>query len=154
MNIHHLLDRSADLQVRIIRRLYRNKGSATKEELMQEFQVSLPTLHKYLDEINASLEAQRGKLRVVFSGPELFLKLDPEFTLHELIIDRLKDSVKYQLLVEHLDGLRKEIPYFTQKFQISRASFFRKIKELNTVLKEFKLTLENGEIQGDELQIR
>lgn len=154
MNIHHLLDRSADLQVRIIRRLYRNKGSATKEELMQEFQVSLPTLHKYLDEINASLEAQRGKLRVVFSGPELFLKLDPEFTLHELIIDRLKDSVKYQLLVEHLDGLRKEIPYFTQKFQISRASFFRKIKELNKVLKEFKLTLENGEIQGDELQIR
>ncbi len=154
MNIHHLLDRSSDLQIRIIRKLYRSGGTATKEELMREFQVSLPTLHKYLDEINASLEAQNGKLRVVFSGSGLFLKLAPEFTIHELMIDRLKDSVKYQLLVEHLDGLRKEISYFTQKFQISRASFFRKIKELNEALKEFKLTLENGEVQGDELQIR
>lgn len=154
MNIHHLLDRSADLQIRIVRRLYRNGGTATKEELMQEFQISLPTLHKYLDEINASLEAQEGKLRVIFAGSELVLKLAPEFTLHELIIDRLKDSIKYQLLVEHLDGLRKEIPYFTQKFQISRASFFRKIKELNEALKEFKLTLEHGEVEGDELQIR
>ncbi|MGG5315760.1 helix-turn-helix domain-containing protein [Enterococcus sp. AZ072] len=154
MNIHHLLDRSSDLQIRIIRQLYRNGGIGTKEELMQEFKISLPTLHKYLDEINASLEAQDGKIRIIFDGPELFIKLAPEFTLHELMIDRLRDSIKYQLLVEHLNGFKKEITYFTQKFQISRASFFRKIKELNEALKEFKLTLENGEIQGDELQIR
>ncbi|MBO1308484.1 helix-turn-helix domain-containing protein [Enterococcus sp. 669A] len=154
MNIHHLLDRSADLQIRIIRHLYRSGGVGTKEDLMREFQVSLPTLHKYLDEINASLEAQDGKLRIIFDGPELFLRLAPEFTIHEMMIDRLKDSIKYQLLVEHMDGLKKEITYFTQKFQISRASFFRKIKELNDALAEFKLTLENGEVQGDELQVR
>ncbi|MGM0213265.1 helix-turn-helix domain-containing protein [Enterococcus sp. AZ109] len=154
MNIHHLLDRSDDLQIRIIRNLYRSGGIGTKGELMQEFQVSLPTLYKYLDEINASLEAQNGKLRIFFEGPSLSLKLAPEFTIHELVIDRLKESIKYQLLVEHLDGLKKEITYFTQKFQISRASFFRKIKELNEILAEFKLTLENGEVQGDELQVR
>lgn len=76
------------------------------------------------------------------------------FSLNHLIEAFVKESLKFQLLDYLYRNKEFSIVQLTTKFMISESSLFRKIKELNQLLAAFDLQIKNGQLQGEELQIR
>ena len=76
------------------------------------------------------------------------------FSLNHLIEAFVKESLKFQLLDYLYRNKEFSIVQLTTKFMISESSLFRKIKELNQLLAAFELQIKNGQLQGEELQIR
>lgn len=58
------------------------------------------------------------------------------------------------MLVYLLEHQQVSIVRLATAFNISESSVFRKIKELNQLLEEFGLQIKNGQLYGEELQIR
>ncbi len=72
----------------------------------------------------------------------------------KILLFLLQESLKFKMLVYLLEHQQVSIIRLATAFNISESSVFRKIKELNQLLEEFGLQIKNGQLYGEELQIR
>ena len=96
----------------------------------------------------ANLKVYQGDCRVELDGNGVELFLDNHFSIVTVYIGYVKRSLKYQLINYIFKYQEFTVVKIISDLSISESTLFRKIKELNSLLKEF------GHIYGEELQIR
>jgi hypothetical protein len=154
MKIEALLDKKEARQFQIIRRTLLAGGRISEAELSGYLQVSKASFEKDLQELAYIFTSFGKNIQFTYDGQWLTLRLADEFSAAELYRLLIKESLKFQI-IDYLYRYKEfTIAQLTTKFSISESSLFRKIKELNVLLKEFALQIKNGQLQGAELQIR
>jgi hypothetical protein len=150
------LEKPYDYMNDILLFLYNNQGRATKNELVSAFQISLPTLNEYLSFLRTFLEENKIADQVVITvqGENISLKKRPTFPLKEVVVLFLDKSIKFQMVNQLFSKGELSCDYFQLTYAISSATYYRKITELNELLKEFRLQIKRGKLVGEEKQIR
>ncbi|MFD2306783.1 helix-turn-helix domain-containing protein [Enterococcus termitis] len=150
------LEKPFDYMNDILLFLYNNQGNATKNELVNEFQISLPTLNEYLSFLQSFLEENKinDQVEITLKGESISLKKQPTFPLKKVVVLFLEKSIKFQMINRLFDKGELTCDYFQLNYAISSATYYRKITELNDLLKEFRLQIKRGKLIGEEKQIR
>lgn len=150
------LEKPYDYMNDILLFLYNNQGTATKNQLVQYFKISLPTLNEYLSFLQSFLLdndiGEQVKITVV--GENISLEKSPSFPLKDVVVLLLNKSVKFQMVNQLFQKNELSCDYFQLTYAISSATYYRKIAELNELLKEFHLQVKRGKLVGEEKQIR
>lgn len=154
MRIEELLEKKEQLQVTILRQLVLRGGQASLNELRHEVDLSKSSFDSYLEEIELIGLSMQKKVEVVRTDYQVILSLDETVSLEQIVLHLLQDSLKYKLLTYLLEHQQASIVQLATAFSISESSVFRKIKELNLLLKEFGIQIKNGQLYGEELQVR
>ena len=136
MRIEELLEKKEQLQVTILRQLVLRGGQASLNELRHEVDLSKSSFDSYLEEIELIGLSMQKKVEVVRTDYQVILSLDETVSLEQIVLHLLQDSLKYKLLTYLLEHQQASIVQLATAFSISESSVFRKIKELNLLLKE------------------
>ncbi|MBL1227703.1 helix-turn-helix domain-containing protein [Enterococcus sp. BWB1-3] len=150
------LEKPYDYMNDILLFLYNNQGKSTKSKLIEEFQISLPTLNEYLSFLQSFLEENgiSDQVRITTSGDHLSLTKELDFPLKKVVLLFLDKSIKFQMVNQLFQKNEVSCDYFQLSYAISSATYYRKVTELNELLKEFHLQIKRGKIVGEEKQIR
>lgn len=154
MRIEDFLEKREVFQMTILKRLIQEGGSISYENLRKDLKLSKSSLENYLEEINFYLKDYQGDCRVESNGALVELFLDNHFSILTAYIGYVKRSLKYQLINYIFKYQEFTVVKIISDLSISESTLFRKIKELNVLLKEFNIQIKNGHIYGEELQIR
>lgn len=154
MRIEDFLEKREVFQVAILKKLIQEGGNSSYEKLRKDLKLSKASLENYLEEINFYLKEYQGDCRVESDGNEVKLFLDNHFSIVTAYIGYVKRSLKYQLIDYIFKYQEFTVVKIISDLSISESTLFRKIKELNSLLKEFGIKIKNGHVYGEELQIR
>lgn len=154
MIVEHFLEKNEVREITIFKQLVLNSGTLSYGDMLNHLAVSKASLENDLESITSRIDVFDKKVQVDFDGQTISLEMSDDISLQDIYGLYLKQSVKMEII--HFLFKHKEfsITKLTQKLAISDSSLFRKIKELNKHLKEFNLKIRNGQLQGEELQIR
>ena len=150
------LEKPYDYMNDILLFLYNNKGQATRNELVDFFNISLPTLNEYLSFLEQFLKEEQlqESLTMTVLGDTLYLNKAPTFSMKAMIMLFLNKSIKFHMVQQLFHKNKINGGYFQQNYAISSATYYRKIVELNDLLNEFNLCIKRGKLIGEEKQIR
>lgn len=150
------LEKPYDYMNDILLFLYNNKGQATRNELVDFFNISLPTLNEYLSFLEQFLKEEQlqENLTLTVLGDTLYLNKAPTFSMKAMIMLFLDKSIKFHMVQQLFHKNEINGGYFQQNYAISSATYYRKIVELNDLLNEFNLRIKRGKLVGEEKQIR
>lgn len=150
------LEKPFDYMNDILLFLYNNQGKATKNELVSEFNISLPTLNEYLSFLKNFLKENHIKKQVEITivGETVYLKKQQMFSLKKIIGLFLDKSIKFQMVNQLFSKGEVSCEYFQFNYAISSATYYRKVTELNELLNEFRIQVKRGKLIGEEKQIR
>jgi hypothetical protein len=154
MRIEHFLEKREVFQIRIIKKIILEGGKISYESLRKHLTISKVSLENYLEEINDYLTEYQGKCRVESDGVWVEIVVSNQFSIVIVYKDYVKRSLKYQIINYIFKHQEFTVVKIIGDLSISESSLFRKIKELNRLLKEFKIQIKNGHMNGEELQIR
>ena len=154
MKIEALLERKEQLQILILRNLVLQGGTASINGLREHVQLSKTSFDQYLEDIELIGRMMGKKVEVQRNEYQALLVLDEDVSLEKILLFLLQESLKFKMLVYLLEHQQVSIVRLATAFNISESSVFRKIKELNQLLEEFGLQIKNGQLYGEELQIR
>ncbi len=154
MKIEQLLEKKEQLQVQLLRKLVLDGGAASITELRESVQLSKSAFDQYLEDIDWIGSMMRKKVAVKRTEFQVILELGNDTSLEQICLFLVQQSLKFNLLTYLLEHQQASIVRLATAFNISESSVFRKIKELNQLLKEFSLQIKNGQIYGEELQVR
>ena len=154
MKIEALLERKEQLQILILRNLVLQGGTASINGLREHVQLSKTSFDQYLEDIELIGRMMGKKVEVQRNEYQALLVLDEDVSLEKILLFLLQESLKFKMLVYLLEHQQVSIIRLATAFNISESSVFRKIKELNQLLEEFGLQIKNGQLYGEELQIR
>lgn len=154
MKIEELLDKKEAREVGILKKVILSGGRITDAELLVYLGVSKASFESDLTELAYYLKPYEHDCSLFYDGQWVVIQMSDQFSINQVLDDYVRASIKFQL-IDHLFHYREfTIAQLTTKFMISESSLFRKIKELNQLLKEFGLKIRNGQLKGEELQIR
>jgi len=154
MKIDAFLDKKEARQLQLVRQTILAGGRLADVELMQRLQIAKASLEKDLQDLLHFLPTFHGAITLHYDGQWLTIDLAADFSLLNLYRAFLKNAIKFQI-VDHLYQYKEfTIAQLTTKLALSESSLFRKIKELNGALQDFQIQIKNGQLQGEELQIR
>ena len=150
------LEKPFDYMNDILLFLYNNNGKATKNELVNEFRISSPTLNEYLSFLQSFLEENDidHQVTVEIENENITLVKESNFQLKKIVVLFLDKSIKFQMVNQLFLKGELSCDYFQLSYAISSATYYRKIIELNDLLKEFRLQVKRGKLVGEEKQIR
>lgn len=154
MKIEDFLEKKESFQVQIIKALILASGQLSYQSLRSHLGISKGSLESYLGEIVDYLETYGEDCYLTNDGQKVELFLSGDFPIFNVYRDYVTRSLKYQLLDYVFQHREFTVVKITSDLAISESSLFRKIKEVNDLLKEFNLQIKNGSLQGEELQIR
>ncbi|MCA9764796.1 MAG: helix-turn-helix domain-containing protein [Carnobacterium sp.] len=154
MRIEDFLEKREAFQVAILKKLILEGGRVSYEKLRKDLNITKASLANYLEDITIYLEEYQGDCQVDSDGVFVELFLTPHFSIMTVYINYVKRSLKYQLIDYIFNYQEFTVIEISNDLSISESSLFRKIKELNSLLKEFNIKIKNGRIYGEELQIR
>lgn len=151
-----LLEKPYDIMNDILVYLYNHGGSATKDVLCQNLQITSNTLLEYLELLQEFIKQEdlERDLEVIEAHDQIIFKKDAKFPLKVCYLRFLEHSTKFQILrhVYHHGFING--PVFQDRIGISTATYYRRVAELNDLLKEFRISLKRGRMTGEENQIR
>lgn len=154
MKIEGLLDKKEAREVRILKKVILAGGRIKDTELIDYLGVSKASFESDLKELSYYLKPYDQDCTLFYDGRWLAIQMSDQFSINKVLDDYIRASIKFQL-IDYLFRYREfTIAQLTTKFMISESSLFRKIKELNQLLKEFALKISNGQLKGEEIQIR
>lgn len=154
MKIEGLLDKKEAREVGILKKVILAGGRINDTELLDYLGVSKASFESDLKELGYYLKPYEKDCSLFYDGQWVAIHMSDQFSINKVLDDYVRASVKFQL-IDYLFHYRDfTIAQLTTKFMISESSLFRKIKELNVLLKEFDLKIRNGQLKGEELQIR
>ncbi len=122
--------------------------------MREHVQLSKASFDQYLEDIELIGRMMEKKVEVQRNEYQALLVLDEDVSLEKILLFLLQESLKFKMLVYLLEHQQVSIVRLATAFNISESSVFRKIKELNQLLEEFGLQIKNGQLYGEELQIR
>lgn len=154
MKIEDFLEKREAFQIAILKKLIQEGGSISYGNLRKDLKLSKASLENYLEEMNFYLKEYQGDCRVESNGTLVELFLVNHFSIVTVYIGYVKRSLKYQLIDYIFKHQEFTIVKIISDLSISESTLFRKVKELNVLLKEFHIQIKNGHICGEELQIR
>src|SRR5699024_2094243 len=154
MKIEQLLEKKEQLQLLLLRELVLQGGKASSSELREKVNLSKSAFDQYLEDIEWIGSMMRKKVEVKRTEFQVILELGDDTSLEQICLFLIQQSLKFNLLTYLLEHQQASIVRLATAFNISESSVFRKIKELNHLLKEFSLQIKNGQIYGEELQVR
>ncbi|MFK4566908.1 helix-turn-helix domain-containing protein [Enterococcus sp. UD-01] len=154
MKIEALLDKKEAREIAILKKVLLVGGRIEDTELLEYLGVSKAAFESDLTELTYYLKPYEKDCSLFYDGRWVELKLADHFSIDKIIDDYLQGSLKFQLIDYLFQHQEFTIAQLTTKFMISESSLFRKIKEVNQLLREFDLKIKNGQLKGEELQIR
>lgn len=94
------LEKPYDYMNDILLFLYNNKGQATRNELVDFFNISLPTLNEYLSFLEQFLKEEQlqENLTLTVLGDTLYLNKAPTFSMKAMIMLFLDKSIKFHMV--------------------------------------------------------
>lgn len=140
----------------IILYLHYTPGKVTKSALIDVFNISLNTLNEYIQHIEFFIKENHfeNDLMLTIHGDQLSLEKSRTFPIKSCIQIFLEHSVKYQIINHLFERGQIQSELFQTEYNISPATYYRRITELNELLKEFRLTIKRRQLIGEEKQIR
>ncbi|AEB30179.1 hypothetical protein CAR_c15200 [Carnobacterium sp. 17-4] len=154
MKIEHFLEKNEIREVTIFKQLVLNGGKLSYTDMLEYLAVARASLDKDLESISFRIHSLADQVNVNYDGQYISLTMSDEFSLPKIHQLYLNQSIKVNLVRFLFKHQEFSITQLTQKLMISDSSLFRKIKELNSYLKEFGIKIRNGQLHGEELQIR
>lgn len=154
MNIEQLLEKKEQLQVLILREMVLHGGTVGTNQLREQVNLSKTSFDQYIAEIPMIVMMMGKKVAIKRNEFQVTLELAEDVSLEKIILFLVQQSLKFNLLVYLLEHHQASIVRLATAFNISESSVFRKIKELNQLLQEFSLQIKNGQLYGEELQVR
>lgn len=154
MKIEELLDKKEAREVGILKKVILAGGRISDSELLAYLGVSKASFESDLNELSYYLKPYENDCSLFYDGQWVAIHMSDQFSISKVLEDYVRASIKFQV-IDYLFHYREfTIAQLTTKFMISESSLFRKIKELNLLLKEFGLKIRNGQLKGEELQVR
>ncbi|MCR1913086.1 helix-turn-helix domain-containing protein [Enterococcus hirae] len=154
MKIEQLLEKKEQLQVLILRDMVLHGGTVGTNQLREQVNLSKTSFDQYIAEIPMIGRMMGKKVAIKRNEFQVTLELAEDVSLKKIILFLVQQSLKFNLLVYLLEHHQASIVRLATAFNISESSVFRKIKELNQLLQEFSLQIKNGQLYGEELQVR
>ena len=154
MKIEQLLEKKEQLQVLILREMVLHGGTVGTNQLREQVNLSKTSFDQYIAEIPMIGRMMGKKVAIKRNEFQVTLELAEDVSLEKIILFLVQQSLKFKLLVYLLEHHQASIVRLAIAFNISESSVFRKIKELNQLLQEFSLQIKNGQLYGEELQVR
>ena len=154
MKIENFLEKHEIREVHIFQNLVLNGGEINYSDMIDYLEVSRASLEKDLEAITFRFQSISKKVRLEYDGQQIALYMSNEFSLEQVYQHYLRQSIKVSIVTYLYKHQEFTITQLAQKLTVSESSLFRKIKELNSYLKEFHIKIRNGRMQGEELQIR
>lgn len=154
MKIEHFLEKNEIREVTIFKQLILNGGSLSYVEMLDYLKVAKASLDNDLDSISSRIGFLSDQVNIKYDGQGISLEMSNEYSLQQIYYLYLNQSVKVKLINFLFKYQEFSIMQLTEELAISDSSLFRKIKELNNYLKEFGIKIRNGQLHGEELQIR
>lgn len=154
MKIEQLLEKKEQLQVLILREMVLHGGTVGTNQLREQVNLSKTSFDQYIAEIPMIGMVMGKKVAIKRNEFQVTLELAEDVSLEKIILFLVQQSLKFNLLVYLLEHHQASIVRLATAFNISESSVFRKIKELNQLLQEFSLQIKNGQLYGEELQVR
>lgn len=154
MKIEQLLEKKEQLQVLILRDMVLHGGTVGTNQLREQVNLSKTSFDQYIAEIPMIGRMMGKNVAIKRNEFQVTLELAEDVSLEKIILFLVQQSLKFNLLVYLLEHHQASIVRLATAFNISESSVFRKIKELNQLLQEFSLQIKNGQLYGEELQVR
>lgn len=154
MKIEQLLEKKEQLQVLILREMVLHGGTVGTNQLREQVNLSKTSFDQYIAEIPMIGMMMGKKVAIKRNEFQVTLEFAEDVSLEKIILFLVQQSLKFNLLVYLLEHHQASIVRLATAFNISESSVFRKIKELNQLLQEFSLQIKNGQLYGEELQVR
>lgn len=154
MKVEHFLEKNEVREITIFKQLVLNNGILSYGKMLDYLGVSKASLENDLESITSRIDIFDKQIQVLYDGQNIELKMSDDCSLQHIYRLYLDQSIKMEIINYLFKYKEFSITKLTQKLAISESSLFRKIKELNSHLKEFRLKIRNGQLVGEELQIR
>lgn len=154
MKFEDLLEKKEAKQLMLLKHLLLKDSMSRISTLAKELDITKSSLETYIADLVWINDEYKGLATLTYDGYLVSLELAPSFSLEMIELNLYKQSIKYQImnyLYHHFDYSTAAL---TTRIGISESTLFRKIKELNILLKEFRLTIWQGKLIGEESQIR
>ncbi|MGV0168081.1 helix-turn-helix domain-containing protein [Furfurilactobacillus sp. WILCCON 0119] len=157
MNKEDLLEPFERRQIRILQYVYRNNGRAQIGDIAKEMRFSSRRLlMDDLQSIKNVLEENLKKYRVLFEWDDntVTFEINGRVSLKTLIFPYYLQTAKIRL-IEHLvlDNNLTNIQ-LARELNLSVATLYRKIGELNELFEVFNVTITHFELTGDEVNVQ
>lgn len=150
MDLLELVDKQSKHQLHIFQFLLAHERQVEIERLFAAFSLSTPTIQKEVLQLKEKLQLFHPKAELMLlEKTTLRLCLPDDFLLDEFLYEMYySESLEVQLLDTLYLVQELSITKLTLAFQISEASLFRRLKQLNTVLDDFELGYKNRQLLG------
>ena len=156
-----LLDLKSKKKVAIIERIFHSKNhSCAQSLLLEELDVTYPTLRLLIETINSdALKFGYETFSITHSPSNQLYTLNTheESSIQLIIHSYVKESPKFKLLELLLTSDFPKLQMAADKLFVSYGSIRKDIKELNELLKQYRVSIStsNGiRLEGDEVGIR
>lgn len=154
MKIEDFLEKKEIQHLKILKKIDALGGTVSHFELRQHLSLNKATLDRALDEISFFLRDYQESYYLTINDSLIVMEKRANFSMEVIYSVYLKQSLKYQILDYAFNHREFTVFNIIHDLMISESTLFRKTKEINQLLKEFKIQLKNGNILGEELQIR
>jgi hypothetical protein len=154
MKIEVFLDKREGTQLEIIRQLLFYEGKMTKKALAEEVSLTQNALEGYLADIVQRCQPLGEHFEIRSNSKTVQLDFSSDINLDKILLAYLDASLGYQILRFVFEHKKFSTFQLTQEFNSSEATIFRKLRDLNQALQTFDIGIKNGQLIGDELQIR
>ncbi|HDU1273621.1 TPA: helix-turn-helix domain-containing protein, partial [Listeria monocytogenes] len=155
------LDSKSQKKVALLEKIfYAENHTSTQEELLNDLNITYPTLISTIKTINFDIERFGYKaFSIVHSAPNLSytLKISDNCSIQLIINAYIRESPKFQILETLLLSSFPNLQALAKKVHVSYSGIKKEIKELNEELRERNLYISTGnqvEITGDEFSLR
>jgi hypothetical protein len=154
MKKQDLLEKHEVYQINLLAYLVHVGGTATKRELVAHLNISDYFFMKTIDNLQFFSKKTGYRFSIEITNQMITFHTKPDYSLHNLYNELISNAPKYKILKELFLSGTINIARLCEKLNISHSTYFRKISELNQLLKEFDLSIQNSCLTGSELQIR
>lgn len=139
-----LLEKNQQYLFKILEILYLNGAPVTKQSLTKQLEISPATLKHYLEDLQTDVQPliDEKKVKIKIEANTASFQMLQNFALDDwLFLRYLKSSPKFQLVMLFYNHVGLTNYELQEKLNLSEASLYRTIKQLNGILKEFNLTI-------------
>lgn len=154
MKVDVFLDNKEGTQIDIIRQLLFHAGKMTQKTLAKEVGLTQNALKDYVSDIVQVCQPLGEQFEIELEQKEVQLSFSSDINLDKILLAYLNNSLSYQILGFVFEHKKFSTFQLTQEFNSSEATIFRKLRDINQSLKKFGIGIRNGQLVGDELQIR
>ena len=154
MKIDVFLDKKEATQIDIIRQLLFHAGKMPSKALAEQVGLTQNALKDYLADIVQMCQTLGERFELTLEAKEVRLAFSSDINLNKILLTYLNSSLGYQILEFVFKHKKFSTFQLTQEFSSSEATIFRKLRDLNNSLRIFNIGIKNGQLVGDELQIR